>query len=148
MPEKTPSHCPECSCRKKFTSDSWRLTLISLHYPEHLQVEWQKNLTIWSALCGIEPTQHHEFSGNKNSSKGLDVFPYLENIGNVADWNTQPSPCPQLWTEAYPVTSALLNNGNTMRLVTLSRSYKTIPIPCLVRMESTNISSVASKSRA
>jgi hypothetical protein len=48
MREKTPFHCPEYSCQKNFTSDSWQFKDIKLHHPEHLDVGHQKKLTIGS----------------------------------------------------------------------------------------------------
>jgi len=101
MPEKTPFRYPECSCRKKFTSDHWRLKHNKLHYPEHLQVAHQKYLTIPSAARYFEPAQRREFNANKNSVEDLDTFPYLEQVENIADSESEPpSPLPR--TEIYP----------------------------------------------
>jgi hypothetical protein len=110
MPEKTPFRAPEFSCRKKFTSDSWRLKHIKFHHSEHLQVALQKNLTIRSAPQSVERVPRREFNTNKDSVKDWDAFPYLENVEIIAYTWCQPSSPPMPRTESYPRADAPLHD--------------------------------------
>jgi len=153
MPERAPFHCPEFSWQRKFTSDSWRLKHFKLHHPEHLQVAHQNNLTIRSAPRCVEHAQCREFNANKDSVEGLDAFPYLEQIQNIADSESQPPPPALPWMETYPSAGALLSEyiaepWEHDAQGALRRTYKTIPTTHLRRMKSTNISSVGSRRRA
>jgi hypothetical protein len=107
MPEKTHFPCPESSCQKKFTSDSWRLKYIKLHQPDHLQVARQKHLTIRSAPRRVENTQGCEFNANNDSVEDLDAYPYIEHVANIAELDCQP-PSTLQQTEINPGAGAPL----------------------------------------
>jgi len=109
MTEKTPCCCPEISCRKKFTSDSWQLENIKLYDPEPLQVAQQKNLTICSAHRRVEPAQRREFSARNNLVEDLDAFPHLEHVENIAASESQPPPPHLLQTKISSGAGTLLS---------------------------------------
>jgi hypothetical protein len=92
MSEKTPFRCPEFSCRKKFTSHSWRPKHIKLQDPEPLQVTYRKNLSIRRPPRHIQPAQLHELNVNKDSDDELDMFPSLKHVEIITDSESQPPP--------------------------------------------------------
>jgi len=110
MPQKTPFHWPKFSCRKMSTSNSCRLQHLTLHPLEHLEVTHQKNLTIRSIPCHIEPAQPHEFNAKIDSVKDMHAFPYLKHLENIKDSESEPPPPHLLHSEPYPGTSAPLSN--------------------------------------
>jgi len=151
IPEKTPFRCPEFSCRKKFTSDSWQLKHIKVHHPEHLQVASQKNLTIRSALRSVEPAQRREFNDTKDSGQDLDTFPYLNTLKTSPTRSLNHhhlcrgrkyTPAP-----AFRWSMTLPSHWNTNLRVALRRTYRSIPTTHSRRVKSTNISSVGSRRR-
>ena len=132
VPEKTPFCCPEFACRQKFTPDSWRLKRIKSHNPQHLQIAYQKNLTICSAPRHVEPTQRCEINPTNDSVEDLDSVHYLEHVEYISDSESQPPPPTPPWKETYPgagtlLSDSLLSDGNVMLMVALRQTYKTIP---------------------
>jgi hypothetical protein len=109
MPYKTSFRCAQFSCRKMFTSDSWRHNHIKLHHPEHLEVARQKTLPVHSAHQGVEPAQRREFNANKNSVDNLDAFPYLELHEHIPYSKYQLPPPSWSRTETCPGAGALLS---------------------------------------
>jgi hypothetical protein len=97
MPGQTTFLCPEISCQQMFATASWRPKHTKLHHFGHLQVARQENLTIRSTPQLIEPIQCREFNANKDSVEGLDALPFLTNVGNIVDLESQqlPPPLPQ-----------------------------------------------------
>ena len=110
MPEMTPLGCPQFSCLKKFTPDSWRLKHIKLHHPEHLQVAYQKNLTARSMRRPVEPAQRCQSNSTKDSVDNLDPCPNLELVENIADLGAKPPPPLLPRTKSYPRAGALVSD--------------------------------------
>ena len=110
MQEKTPVRCPKFSCRKKFTLDSWCLTHIQLHHPKHLQVACKKSPAVNSAPRRVESAQCREVNAYKYSAQELHTFPYLEQLEQIADLESQPPPplLPRMGT--YPSTGSALSD--------------------------------------
>lgn len=110
MPEKTPFRCPELSCRKKFTSDSWRHKHIKLHHPERLTITRPKHEpAVRNASQRKKHAQRREFNANKDTVEDPDAFPYLVHLENIAD--SEPPPTPHLpRTETFPGAGAPLRD--------------------------------------
>jgi len=108
MPEKTPFHCPDFPCWKKFTSDSWQLKHIKFHHPEHLHIA--KNSTVCTAPRSVQSAQPPEFNANNNSVEDLDQFRYFEYAENIAASMTYQARPPLLCKETFPGVWAPLTN--------------------------------------
>jgi len=105
MLEKNRFCCSEFSCRRRLTSDSWRLKHPKLHHSKHLQVSFQKNLTICRAPHRIEHAQRREFNTNDDSVQVLDAIPNLDDGEHIADSESKlPPPLPR--TRIYPCAGA------------------------------------------
>jgi len=76
---------------------------MTLLHREHLLT----NLTVRSLLRRVEPAQHYESNINKDAVDDLDTFPYLQDVENIAETESQQPP-PLPWTEIYSSASALL----------------------------------------
>jgi hypothetical protein len=108
-----------------FTSDSWQYNHLKLHHPIHLQDARQKNLNIGTSSQCIEHAQNHEYNANIDAVEDLDLFPYLEQIDNIALSQSQPPPPPVLTHTRHspaPVLHlaiSLLSNGDVALWVSL-----------------------------
>jgi hypothetical protein len=90
MPEKTHFGGRKFSCRKKFTSCSWRIKHFKSHHPDHIQVENQQNLTVRTMPQHVESAHSHDFSANNDLVDDIDAFPSFVHIEIISNWDFQP----------------------------------------------------------
>jgi len=65
---------------------------------------------MYSAPRWSEPAQCREFNANNDSVEELDVFPYLKQVENITDSESQPSPLHLPQTETDRCAGALLHD--------------------------------------
>jgi hypothetical protein len=110
MPVKTSFCCPEFSCRKKFSSDTWRRKPLKLHHPENILVACQKNLTVYTTPRRVDRTQRREFNGNNDLVKDVHTFPYLEHFEHIIDSESDPPLPPLSQTETHTCAGTPLSD--------------------------------------
>ena len=69
------------------------------------------NLAIRRAPQCKEAAQHYVFHTNIDSVEGLDAFPYIKHVENVADSESQPPTPPVALPDKHPSASAPLEDN-------------------------------------
>ena len=140
LPEKSPFHCLEFSCRTKFTSDIWPLNLIKITHPEHLPVARQKNLIHCSVPLCVKSFSVLNSTLAKIQLKTCMHFPISNTLksSQIQSLNHCHILCSG-WKHVLVRTLhcgiTLLSHWNATFRVALRQAYKTIPTTCYATRE-------------
>lgn len=107
----TPFRCPQFSCWKILTSDSWWHKQIKLHHLEPRHTELPKILNVSTTHRPIESAICPRSTTYKLSDGDMDTFDWLKDLASIGDTEFRQLIPPQQRTETFSGATAPLSNN-------------------------------------